>query len=71
MITLYSTHCPKCKLLEKQLQKLNTEYEVIDDKKVMLDMGFQSAPKLEVNGRIMDYQEAIKWVMGKIGGRTE
>lgn len=28
----------------------------------MLEKGFMSAPMLEVDGNIMDYFEAIKWV---------
>lgn len=63
MVVLYSTHCPKCKLLEKQLNKQNIEYKVIDDKDVMIAKGFQSAPKLEINGEILDYTMALKWVM--------
>lgn len=63
MITLYSTHCPKCNALAKQLNKNNIEFKVIDDKDVMIAKGFQSAPKLEVDGEILDYQEAIRWAM--------
>lgn len=67
MVKLYSTHCPKCNLLEKQLLKQNIEFEVIDDKDVMIAKGFQSAPKLEINGEILDYNIALKWVMN--GGK--
>lgn len=64
---LYSTNCPKCKMLEKQLNKNKIEYEVITDRNIMIKKGFSSAPKLEINGEIMDYNVAMKWVMN--GGK--
>lgn len=63
MIILYSTNCPKCRALEKQLNKNKIEYEVVTDKDVMIQKGFTSAPQLEINGEIMDYNTAIRWVM--------
>lgn len=63
MAILYSTHCPKCRMLEKKLKDMKIEYEVVDDKDIMIQKGFSSAPKLEVNGEIMDYTTALRWVM--------
>lgn len=63
MVVLYSTNCPKCKALEKQLNKSKIEYEVVTDKNVMVEKGFVSAPQLEVNGEIMDYNTAVRWAM--------
>lgn len=62
-IKLYSTGCPKCKALERQLNKIKIEYEVVTDREVMMQKGFSSAPKLEIDGKIMDYNEAVKWAM--------
>lgn len=62
-IKLYSTGCPKCKALEQQLNKIKIEYEVVTDREVMMQKGFSSAPKLEIDGEIMDYNEAVKWAM--------
>lgn len=59
MITLYTTNCPKCKTLERQLKKHNIEFEVIDDEELMINKGFTSAPKLEINGQILDFPEAM------------
>ena len=67
MITLYSTNCPKCKSLEKLLTKNKIEYEVVTDTNVMTQKGFSSAPKLEINGEIMDYNTAVRWAMN--GGK--
>ena len=63
MVVLYSTNCPKCKALEKQLNKSKIEYEVVTDKNVMIEKGFVSAPQLEVNGETMDYNTAVRWAM--------
>ena len=67
MVTLYSTNCPKCKALEKQLNKIGIEYETITDKDLMINKGISSAPQLEVDGEMMDYMKAIRWAMN--GGR--
>lgn len=63
MVVLYSTNCPKCKALEKQLNKSKIEYEVVTDRNAMIEKGFVSAPQLEVNGEIMDYNTAVRWAM--------
>ena len=63
MITLYSTNCPKCKALEKQLNKIGIKYETITDKDLMISKGITSAPQLEIDGEMMDYMKAIRWAM--------
>ena len=61
-VVLYSTHCPKCNVLEKKLDAANINYEVVTDVDVMAEKGFKSAPILEVNGDIKTFSEAIEWV---------
>jgi len=61
-IILYSTHCPKCIVLEKKLQSKNIEFKLIEDSNIMIEKGFMSAPMLEVDGDIMDFSKAIQWV---------
>lgn len=66
MVTLYTTHCPKCIILEKKLQDKNIEYQVCDDVDLMLSKGMQEAPYLEVEEKeIMNFSKAIKWVNEK------
>lgn len=67
-IILYTTHCPKCKVLNAKLQQLNIDFETIDDEDLMIDKGFVSAPMLEVDGEIMDFSEAINWLKGRVEG---
>ncbi len=61
-ITFYSTHCPKCKVIETKLNKKGIKYEEIDDLDVMLAKGYKSAPMLVVDGKDMDFVKANKWL---------
>lgn len=61
-VVLYSTHCPRCNVLEKKLQQKNIQYEEINDVEIMMAKGYMSAPMLEVDGVSMDFKEASDWV---------
>lgn len=61
-VTLYSTHCPKCIVLEKKLQSTKVQYNLVEDQDVMIKKGFMSAPMLEVDGEVMDFTKAVNWV---------
>ena len=61
-ITLYTIRkCPKCAVLKQLLDRANIEYELFDDVEKMIAMGMTSAPMLNVDGKLMDYKDAIKW----------
>ena len=60
MITLYSTNCPKCKVLEAKLDQAGISYLKETDVKKMTEKGFLSAPMLETDdGKILDFSEAL------------
>lgn len=61
-ITLYSTGCPKCNVLKQKLNEMNIPYDIDMDTDKMIEMGFLSAPVLDVNGEIMDFSQAIRWL---------
>lgn len=61
-IVLYSTNCPKCRILEKMLNENKINYSIISDVDLMVQRGFLSAPILEVNETIMDFNEASNWI---------
>ena len=61
-IVLYSTKCPKCKVLETKLNKSNIEFEEINDINLMVEKGFKSAPILEVDGVAYNFKEAVEWI---------
>ncbi len=62
MITLYTTNCPKCKILEEKMVEKNINYDVVTSVNVMKTMGFYSAPILEVDGKFMKFAEANNWI---------
>ena len=62
MVVFYSTHCPKCSVLEKKLKQANIEYTEINDVSAMLAKGMTSAPNLEVEGKLMGFTEAVEWI---------
>lgn len=62
-VILYSTHCPRCKVLTLKLQQKGIQYEEINDVEIMKAKGFQEAPKLELpDGTIMGFKEAVNWI---------
>lgn len=62
MVTLYTTHCPKCKVIEKKLTMKGIEYVEVSDKQKLIDLGFKSTPVLEVDGRIYNFKEANDYI---------
>lgn len=61
-IVLYSTGCPKCKILKKKLDDKGIKYEEVNEKEKIMEKGVFSVPWLEVNGDMMDFGKSIKWV---------
>lgn len=61
-ITLYTVDCPKCRQLERLLDKVGLSYDVCKDIDVMAALGMREAPVLQVNGRLLHFAEAWKWV---------
>ena len=61
-VILYSTNCPKCKILETKLNKKGISYSIVTDVNMMLEKGFTQAPVLEVNGEVKDFRAANTWV---------
>lgn len=71
-IKLYSTHCPHCRTLEMLLKKKNIPFKEIEidannpeSIQQMIDLGLKSAPGLVVDGRVMDFISATKWINEK------
>lgn len=62
MITLFSTNCPKCKVLTMKLDKKGINYTKVEDVNTMLAKGIKTAPYLEVDNELMDFTQAVAWV---------
>lgn len=61
-VILYTTHCPKCEVLEKKLKQKNIDFIIETDIKEIISMGFLSAPILKVDEKVMDFSDANKWI---------
>lgn len=62
MITLYSTGCPRCKVLESALDAKNITYEKITDEEEIINKGYLTIPILDVDGKTMAFPEAYNYV---------
>jgi len=61
-VTMYSNHCPQCRVLKAKLKQSNIEYQEINDIDLMLEKGFMSMPMLEVDGVVMNFTQANNWI---------
>ena len=68
-IILYSTNCPKCKVLEKKLIQKNIQYTKIENLDILREKGFTFLPVLEVGSSTFNFKEAVDYI-NKIGGNT-
>lgn len=64
-VILYTSHCPRCRILEKKLQDKGIKFEMRDDIDEMISKGFKEAPKLEVDSVVMDFKMANEWIKGQ------
>lgn len=64
MIIFYSTHCPRCRVLEMKLKQKNVQYQTNTNVNEMLDKGIKEAPMLEVDGQLLNFAAAVKWING-------
>lgn len=61
-IKLYTTGCPKCKILKMKLDNAGITYDVCDDINEMLALGFKTAPILMVDDLPYDFGDAVKLI---------
>lgn len=62
MNILYSTGCPKCKVIMKKLEQANINYEVCSNSETMKEKGIQSLPVLEVEGKMYNFKDAVDYI---------
>ena len=61
-MTIYSTGCPKCKALEKELKKHNISFQVESDIEVLKAMGISTVPVLRDGDKFFSFEQAIKYL---------
>lgn len=62
-ITLFSTSCPKCKILKKKLKEKNIQFTETSDIEELITMGFLEVPVLKIESLgYYTFPAAAKWV---------
>ena len=58
-VKLYSTDCPKCKVLKKKLNDEGIEFEECTDVDLMQSLGIMSVPVLEIDGERYSFAQSV------------
>ena len=61
-VILYSTGCPRCRVLETKLGQKNISFSIVDDISELERQGIMTVPVLEVEGKKMDFVTANSWI---------
>lgn len=61
-VILYTTHCPKCTVLEMKLSQKNIPYTQETSMEEMQRLGILSVPMLKVNNKMLPFKRAVDWV---------
>lgn len=70
-IVLYSTGCNACNTLKLMLKNANIEYTENNDIDEMLSLGITQVPVLSIDGELMSYNDAKKWVQSNNKGEAD
>ena len=66
MIKVYSTNCPKCRILVKKLNDSGLEFEVIDNLDEVLaaseEFNIQEAPFSIIDEKAYNFMDTIKFI---------
>lgn len=68
-LTIYTTGCPKCKILESKLTTAQEEYTTVSDIETMQALGLMSVPWLKIETEdtteYLDFLQAVQWINNK------
>lgn len=66
VIKYYTIHCPKCRVLQMLMDKKNINFEVIDDKDVVMSVAeennIKSAPFAFIDDECYDTKQLQEWI---------
>lgn len=65
-ITLHTTHCPRCEVLREKLLTAGICFRTNTNTDLMLEKEIEHVPVLEVNGTLLGFAEAVKYVSGGV-----
>lgn len=52
-ITLYSTGCPQCIMVEKKLKDKGINYKLVSNKEAIMSLGFTKVPIINIDGEFI------------------
>lgn len=61
-IVLYSTDCPKCKVLKQKLDEKSIRYSENKSIDEMLELGIVQVPVLSVDKQLLSFAQANEWI---------
>lgn len=61
-VILYSTGCPKCKILKKKLDAIGIQYTINSSIEDMTQLGISQVPVLGVDGEFLEFTKANQWI---------
>ncbi len=68
IVVLYSTGCPRCKVLKAKLEQKGIKYTENNSVDDMMSIGINEVPVLGVDGELLNFTEAVKWINKQEGG---
>ena len=66
MIKLYSTGCPKCKVLIQKLDGAGIDYLLETDVSDLIELGIREVPILKVDNDYKSFKVANDWINNKL-----
>ncbi len=61
-VTLYTTNCPQCIMLEGALKNKKLNFQTVYGEDAIRQKGYSCAPIMDVDGKTMSFAEAVRWV---------
>lgn len=61
-VDLYTTHCPRCLVLEEKLKQKNIPYIEHTNTEEMISLNYSIVPILIVDDEQYSFGEAVQWV---------
>lgn len=61
-VILYSTGCPKCKVLKQKLDSKAIPYTENNSVSDMTVLGITQVPVLAVDGELLNFKLAVEWI---------
>ena len=61
-VVLYTTNCPKCRILKQKLEESGVDFQTIDDIESMTKRGMTTSPMLGVDDELFGFSQALIWM---------